>query len=88
MERLSAIERLKEEFLTETELADFLNVDTKRIRDLRSHHVTGKSEFIKHIKPTAKCVLYRYADVHNWLGTLDNFSFGIGKSQTNHEKDE
>ena len=76
MERISAINRLKEEYLTETELAKFLNVDPKRIRDLRSHHVTGKSGFIEHIKPTAKCILYKYTDVMKWLDSLETFSFG------------
>ena len=89
MERVSALERLKEEYITETELAEFLNVDTKRIRDLRSHHITGKYEFIGHIKPTSKCILYKYADVIKWLNSFDSHSFGIGKALENlNEKDE
>ena len=76
MDRISALERLKEEYLTETELAEFLNVDTKRIRDLRSHHLTGKAEFIDHIKPTSKCILYRYEDILKWLNDFDVHSFG------------
>jgi len=77
MERISALERLKEEYLTEVELAEFLNVDTKRIRDLRSHHITGKQKFINHIKPTSKCILYQYKDIIKWLNDLKECSFGI-----------
>lgn len=74
-----AIDILKEEYITEQELAGFLNVDPKRIRDLRSHHVTGKQEFINHIKPTGKCVLYKVDDVVHWLNSLDTCSFGINE---------
>ena len=73
----TAIERLRDEYITEDELATFLNVDTKRIRDLRSHHVTGKQEFINHIKPTGRCRLYRYKDVLKFLENCEIYSFGI-----------
>jgi len=64
-----AIDKIKEEFITEGELAEFLNVDTKRVRDLRSNHITGKHKFINHIKPTSKCILYHIDDV---MGYLEN----------------
>ena len=73
----TAIERLRDEYITEEELASFLCVDTKRIRDLRSHHVTGKQEFIDHIKPTGRCRLYRYKDVLKFLENCEIYSFGI-----------
>jgi len=76
----SAIEQLKEEYITEDELATFLNVDTKRIRDLRSHHVTGKQEFINHIKPTGRCRLYLYEDVLKFLENCEICSFGISNT--------
>jgi len=76
----SAIEQLKEEYITEQELAEFLSVDTKRIRDLRSHHVTGKQEFINHIKPTGRCRLYRYKDVYNFLLNCEIYSFGMSNT--------
>ena len=82
MDRISALERLKEEYITEIELAEFLNVDTKRIRDLRSYHVTGKCKFVNHIKPTSKCILYKYEDILKWLNSFDGNSFGIGKSSS------
>ena len=76
MERISAIDRLKEEYITEEELAEFLGVELKRIRDLRSHHIRGKHQFIDHIKPTSKCKLYKYVDVMKFLESCDVFSFG------------
>ena len=86
MERISAMERLKEEFITENELADFLGVDTKRVRDLRSMHLNGKILFIDHIKPTSKCVLYRYEDVIKYLESLQGTnSFGSAKDEAGIE---
>jgi len=75
----TAIERLKDEYITEEELAEFFGVDPKRIRDLRSHHMTGKQKFIDHIKPTRKCKLYLYKDVLKFLENCEICSFGIGK---------
>jgi len=75
---VKAIDTLKEKYLTESELAGFLNVDTKRIRDLRSHHMNGKHKFIECIKPTSKCILYRLDDVIEYLeGLCSCNSFGI-----------
>ena len=71
-----AIDRLKEEYITEEELAEFLGVELKRIRDLRSHHIRGKHQFIDHIKPTSKCKLYKYEDVLFFLSTQTVYSFG------------
>lgn len=82
MERISAVERLKEEYVTETELAKLLNVDVTRIRDLRSHHINGKTRFIDHIKPTSKCILYKYADIREYLGKCKLCSFGITIEET------
>ncbi len=79
MERISAMDRLREEYITEDELAEFFGVDPKRIRDLRSYHVTGKQRFIDHIKPTSKCKLYKYVDVMKFLEECETLSFGIGK---------
>ena len=80
LERVSALDRLREEYITEEQLAGFLGVDTKRVRDLRSYHVNGKCEFIAHIKPTSKCILYRYKDVLAYFKTLEGTcSFGIAK---------
>lgn len=82
MDRISAIERLTEEYLTEEQLAAFLNVDTKRIRDLRSYHLNGKCEFIAHIKPTSKCILYKYKDVLAYFKSLEGVcSFGSAKEE-------
>ena len=75
---MKAIDTLKEKYLTESELAVFLNVDTKRIRDLRSLHMNGKHKFIECIKPTSKCILYRLYDVIEYLeGLCGCSSFGI-----------
>jgi len=78
---MKAIDRLREEYITEEELANFLGVDTKRIRDLRSHHLNGKFEFIDHIKPTSKCILYYLEDVLKYLHNCKDFSFGIAKEE-------
>ena len=71
-----AIDKIKEQYITEPELAVLLSVDSKRIRDLRSYHVTGKQRFIDHIKPTGRCRLYKYEDVLKWLQELEVCSFG------------
>lgn len=74
---MRAIDVLKEQYLTEDELAAFFGVDSKRIRDLRSYHVNGKARFIECIKPTSKCSLYKLEDVIEYLESLhDNDSFG------------
>ena len=74
---IKAIDKLKEHYLTENELAEFFGVDAKRIRDLRSFHLNGKKRFIEHIKPTSKCILYRYEDVVTYLeSTYEVNSFG------------
>lgn len=74
---MKAIDKLKEIYITEGELAELLNVDTKRIRDLRSHHINGKRGFIDHIKPTSKCILYHVDSVTEYLKSQHIFSFGI-----------
>ena len=79
---MRAIERLREKYITEEELAELLNVDIKRLRDLRSHHLRGKSEFINHIKPSGKCVLYAYMDVVKWLKETNVCSFGMSQDES------
>ena len=73
---MKAIDVIKELYVTEAELADLLNVDAKRIRDLRSNHVTGKHKFIDHIKPTSKSVLYPVENVIEYLKNSTFYSFG------------
>jgi hypothetical protein len=74
---IKAVDRLKENYLTENELADFFGVDAKRIRDLRSFHLNGKKRFIEFVKPTSKCVLYRHEDVIAFLeANYETDSFG------------
>lgn len=84
---MRAIDIIKEQYISEQELADFLNVDTKRIRDLRSHHITGKREFINHIKPTGKCILYRVQDVLDWLDASNSYSFGSSKECSDSDEE-
>ncbi len=72
---MTAIEKLKETYITEAELASFLGVTEKRLRDLRSHHVQGKIEFIDHIKPTGRCKLYLYKDVLDYLNKCPKYLF-------------
>jgi hypothetical protein len=72
----SGMNTIKMQYITESELSELLNVDTKRIRDLRSNHVQGKQEFIDHIKPTSKSVLYRLQDVFKYLENQKVHSFG------------
>ena len=73
---MRGIDTIKMQYITETELSELLNVDIKRIRDLRSGHITGKQEFINHIKPTNKSILYRFQDVFTYLGNQKVYSFG------------
>ena len=69
-------EEFKEKYVTEVELALMLDVSPERMRDLRSHHINGKAEFINFRKPSNKVVLYSKIDVQNWLENLDYCSFG------------
>jgi hypothetical protein len=72
---MRAIDQIRELYVTEEELADLLNVDTKRIRDLRSNHNTGKEKFIDHIKPSGKCRLYPISAVMDYLDSLPVIEF-------------
>jgi len=83
----SAFNKIRASFLTESEVAALLNVDGSRIRDLRSHHVTGKLRFIDHIKPTTKCVLYRYEDVLAYMDAQDICSFGVNKNGLDEDEE-
>lgn len=85
----SAFDIVKEKYLNENELASILNVDTKRIRDLRSHHAKGKEPFIPFIKPTSQCILFRIEDVLAYLEDQQLFSFGISnyKPDSNVDSD-
>ena len=76
---MRAIDKIKELYINESELADLFNIDVKRLRDLRSHHVQGKIEFIDHIKPSQRCVLYRYEDVLEYIENSGLCSFGKNK---------
>ena len=71
-----AIDMIKELYVTEAELADLLNVNLDRIRDLRSGHLTGRKKFIDHIKPTSKSVLYPIENVIEYLKNSTFYSFG------------
>jgi len=73
---MRGIDVVKSQYITEGELSELLNIDTKRIRDLRSNHMTGKREFIDHIKPTSKSILYRLEDVFKYLNAQTVYSFG------------
>ena len=73
---MNAIDTIRMQYITESELSELLNVDTKRIRDLRSSHINGKREFIDHIKPTSKSILYRIQDVFIYLENQKIYSFG------------
>ena len=73
---MKAIDRIGEVYITENELVELLNVDSKRVRDLRSNHITGKVKFINHIKPTSKCILYPLEEVLTYLENCTIRSFG------------
>ena len=83
---MKAIDQIREMYVTEDELAELLNVDAKRIRDLRSHHNTGKEEFINHIKPSGKCRLYPIAEVLFYLDDLPMVIFGHSKNVSEIEE--
>ena len=82
---MKAIDIIKETYVSEAELVELLNVDSKRLRDLRSNHVTGKRAFINHIKPTSKSILYRVEDVLAYLATQTICSFGSNDNQDDDE---
>lgn len=69
-------EYMKEEYVTEEELIQILGSSPERIRDLRSHHINGKQEFIDHFKPAKSCILYLTEDVKKFL-QREKYSFGI-----------
>jgi len=77
---MKAIDIIMEQYVTEDELAELLNVDSKRIRDLRSHHVTGRAKFIDHIKPSGKQRLYQLNNVLQYLSVCPVCSFGSNKN--------
>jgi hypothetical protein len=79
---MRGIDLIKNQYITENELSELLNVDAKRIRDLRSNHITGKREFIDHIKPTSKSILYKLENVFKYLENQTIHSFGK-KNQIN-----
>lgn len=83
-----AIDMIREQYITEHELSELLGVDSKRIRDLRSFHVNGKTRFIDHIKPSGRCQLYRYEDVLSFLKSQPICSFGKGIGQVIPDIDE
>ena len=78
---MKAIDIITEQYVTEDELAELLNVDAKRIRDLRSHHNTGRAKFIDHIKPSGKQRLYHIKDVIQFLKDCPICSFGSNKNE-------
>jgi hypothetical protein len=84
---MRAIDFVKGKYISEVELAELLNVDTKRLRDLRSNHVTGKQIFIDHIKPTSKSILYQLENVLTYLEHQSICSFGSTTSQDDDEPD-
>ena len=83
----SLLEYIQEMYISEQELASFLGVDPKRIRDLRSYHVQGKAKFIDHIKPTSKAILYERAKVLDYLKNQKVYSFGIANTNPDEESE-
>ena len=84
----STLEYIKAIYITEEELAGFLGVEPTRVRDLRSHHATGKQKFINHIKPTSKITLYHRKDVLAWLENQPIISFGKNKENSGEDESE
>lgn len=75
---------MKEQFVTEAELMVILGCSPERIRDLRSHHINGKQNFIDHFKPAKSCILYLTEDVKKFL-EREKFSFGIALENSGQE---
>ena len=63
----NTIDTIKELYMTEEELAVFFGVTDERIRDLRSHHNTGKKEFMETHNVNAKCHLYHVDDILDYI---------------------
>ena len=79
------LEYIQEMYISEQELAGFLGVEPKRIRDLRSYHIQGKQKFINHIKPTSKAILYERSEVLDYLKNQKIYYFGIAKTGLDRE---
>ncbi len=84
--QMRAIDKIYERSITESELAGLLQLDPKRIRDLRSFHNTGKQKFIDHVKLTGKTRLYKYEDVLAYLESAPFISFGKGDINPDSEE--
>ena len=63
----TVIDQLAELYMTEEELASLFGVAPERIRDLRSHHNTGKQKFMESHKVSAKCHLYHINDILDYI---------------------
>ena len=78
---MKAIDVIREIYITENELASFLEIDPKRLRDLRSFHTQGKEKFIDFIKPSGKQVLYALEDVIEYLKNCPRLFFGVNENK-------
>ena len=81
----SAYDKLKEQYLTEVEVANLLGIATERVRDLRSNQNTGKQSFIPVSNVSAKCHLYHIDDILQYIRSKRS---GLVKSLSSSEKDE
>lgn len=72
---MKAIDKVREQYITEDELAQFLGLTKESLRDLRSHHRTGKQEFIPFRKLSNKCIVYEIDDVMNYIFSSPVFDF-------------
>ena len=62
----SALDTLKEEYISATELASFLGMELKRIKDLISLHKKD-GQFMKAYKISAGSYLFHIDDVMNYI---------------------
>ena len=67
MAPVTAVDIVKNKYMTQEELAKLLNITTERIRDLRSNHATGKAEFMVSYQPTSKAVFFDVNDVLEYI---------------------
>ena len=74
----SAYDKLKEQYLTEVEVANLLGIAPERARDLRSNQNTGKLAFIPVSNVSAKCHLYHIDDILQYIRSKKVRSFPRG----------
>jgi hypothetical protein len=79
---MRAIDQIREQYITEVELATLFGVAPERVRDLRSAHKNGKIEFIPVSDVSAKEHLYHIDDVLAYIESRKSAPFVANKDNS------